>query len=204
MDRRKKIILIIAAVLAVIGVIVLLLRPKRVVEAPASSAVGSLSSAPTGTLVGSGGIVNAPASEGALAPPLAPPSASVAVQSTAMTFAERYGSFSSEGNFVNVEDLYPLMTERYQRRSEAEVARQRAAGAAAGFQSTTTIVVSATVTLPNGEESKAATARVVTQRTSVRGGERPRTFGQEISVQLLKVGEEWRVDGADWGPELES
>lgn len=201
MDRRKKIIITIAVVLVIIGVIMLLLRPKRTVETSPQPIAGSPAAGSSGTLSRAGGIAGAPVAEEEPAAPLPPPSAVVAARQLAMTFAERYGSFSSEGNFVNVEDLYTLMTERYQRRSETDVVRQRSAESSAAFQSTTTIVVGAEVDLPNGEESREATARVTTQRTAVRGGERPRTYSQELTVKLLKVGEEWKVDDAKWSPE---
>ncbi|MDO8598724.1 MAG: hypothetical protein Q7S02_01295, partial [bacterium] len=193
MDRRKKIIITIAVVLVIIGVIMLLLRPKRTAETPQQPTAGSPAVGSSGTLSRAGGIVGSPLVEAEPAAPLPPPSAAVAARQLAMTFAERYGSFSSEGNFVNVEDLYTLMTERYQRRSEADVVRQRSAGPSAAFQSTTTIVVGAEVEISSGEDSKEATVRVATQRTAVRGGERPRTYGQELTVKLLKVGEEWKV-----------
>ncbi|MDO8621641.1 MAG: hypothetical protein Q7R80_00200, partial [bacterium] len=117
----------------------------------------------------------------------------------AMTFTERFGSFSSEGEYVNLTDLYPLMTERYQRQTEAEVARLRARPPATVFAATSTVVMNTDVDLPNGETSTSATARVMTQRTAVESTQAPRTYGQEITVKLLKVGEEWKVDGATWG-----
>ena len=187
MDQRKRIILIAAIVLVVLGVLALLLRPKRVSESPASTPTGSLTSASTGALTRSGGFTNV-AGTNTPEPPPPPPPAEIAVRQLAMTFAERYGSHSSEGNYVNVEDLYPLMTERYQRRSEADVSRQRAAAASPEFRSTTTVVIRVDADLPSGEASTTATVRVATQRTEVRGGQPPRTYGQDLAVKLLKVG----------------
>lgn len=197
MDRRKKIILIIAAVLVLIGLLAVLLRPKRAAGPSESSPVESLTPSSAGALTRSGGLVAAaPTSEPVLPPP--PPPAETAVRQVAMTFAERYGSFSSEGDFVNLTDLFPLMTERYQRATETELARLRSQPRSAEFSSTTTVVVKVDVNLPSGEGSREATARVLTQRTEVRGGAAPRTYGQTLSVQLVKISEGWRVDGAKW------
>lgn len=201
MERRTKIVFIAAAALVVLGILALFLRPRRAVET-SPQAGGALSVGQTGTLSRSGGIVNVAPSTVEAETPLPPPSAAVAARQLAMTFAERYGSFSSEGNFVNVEDVYPLMTERYQRRSEAEVARQRATGTPTAFHSTTTVVIRADVDLPSGETSTTAVVQVTTQRTEARGGQAPRTYGQNLTVKLLKAGDEWRVDDAVWGPEV--
>jgi hypothetical protein len=196
---RKKIILIVAAVLVLIGILALLLRPKRAPETTESSPVGALTAAPSGALARSGGLTNvAPVNEPVLPPP--PPPTETAVRQVAMTFAERYGSFSNEGNFVNISDLFPLMTERYQRAQEAELARLRQQPRPAEFSSTTTIVMKADVDLPSGEASKSAIARVLTQRTEVRSGATPKTYGQTLTVQLVKISDGWRVDGATWEP----
>lgn len=199
MDRRKKIILIVAAVLVLVGILAVLLRPKRAAGPSESSPVGSLTPASAGALSRSGGITNvAPTSEPVLPPP--PPPAETAVRQVAMTFAERYGSFSSEGNFVNLTDLFPLMTERYQRSTEVELARLRQQPRSPEFSSTTTVVVKVDVDLPSGETSQRATAHVLTQRTEVRGGGVPRTYGQTLTVPLVKISDGWRVDGAKWEP----
>lgn len=198
MDRRKKIILVIAAVLVLIGILAVLLRPKRAAGPYESSPAGSLTPSSAGALTRSGGLVAAaPVNESVLPP--SPPPAETAVRQVAMTFAERYGSFSSEGNFVNLEDLYTIMTERYQRSTEVELARLRQQPRSPEFSSTTTVVVKVDVDLPSGETSQRAAARVLTQRTEVRGGVAPRTYGQTLTIALVKISDGWRVDQATWG-----
>lgn len=199
MDRRKKTILIIAAILVLIGIVAFFLRSKNEGPVGTPSAVDGSPVGSAGTLTRSGGVTGS----GGVAPvvpaePLPAPPASVAVRQVAMTFAERFGSFSSEGEYVNLTDLYPILTERYQRQTETEVARLRARPRADEFTATSTVVINADVDLPSGETSTSATARVTTQRTAVSGAQAPRTYGQDITVKLLKVGDEWRVDGATW------
>ena len=200
MDRRKRIILIAAVALVVIGILALLLRPKRASEPSASSPAGALTPSSSGALTRAGGLTNTPVVNAPELPP-PPPPAETAVRQVAMTFAERYGSYSSEGDFVNLSDLFPFMTERYQRATERELVRLRQQPRAAEFSSTTTVVMKVDVDLPGGESSRQATARVLTQRTDVRGGATPRTYGQTLTVQLLKISEGWRVDSANWSPE---
>lgn len=198
MEQRKKIILVIAAVLVLIGILAVLLRPRRAAGPLESLPAGPLTPSSAGALTRSGGLTNAaPTNEPVLPPP--PPPAETAVRQIAMTFAERYGSFSSEGDFVNLTDLFPLLTERYQRSTEVELARLRQQPRSAEFFSTTTVVVKVDVDLPSGETSQRATARVLTQRTEVRGGGVPRTYGQTLTVPLVKITDGWRVDGATWG-----
>ncbi|MBI4449608.1 hypothetical protein HY634_00960 [Candidatus Uhrbacteria bacterium] len=202
MDQRKKVILIIAAILVLVGILAFFLRSGSEGPTVAPSATGEPVSGPAGTLTRSGGVAGSGSGASAVpAEPLPAPPASVAVRQIAMTFTERFGSFSSEGEYVNLTDLYPLMTERYQRQTEAEVARLRARPPATAFAATSTVVISTDVDLPSGEASTSATARVTTQRTAVDGTQAPRTYGQEIMVKLLKVGEEWKVDGANWSRE---
>lgn len=198
MDRRKRVILIIVAVLVAIGIAALLLRSDRAGIVPRSQPAGVLPAAPGGALARSVSPA-APPVEPVLPPP--PASPAVAVRQLAVTFAERYGSFSSEGNYVNLTDLSPVMTEQYRRQTERDIIRRRAAPSPAEFSSVTTVALHAEVEIPNGEASTAATARVTTQRTAVSGSQAPRTYRQALTVHLRKVSGDWRVDGAEWEPQ---
>ena len=199
MERRTKVILGIAAALFLIGILFILFRSSSSgpTGAPSPESVtpsktgGGLSR--SGTLTPSssgGGVVNAPA---------VPPAPEVAVRQLAITFAERYGSFSSEGNYVNITDLFPLMTERYQRALETFVRQQRAAPST-GFQSTTSTILTTSVRLPATDANAAtqATAMVTAQRTTVTGSGPSTVTAQDLELTLLKTSDGWRVDGATW------
>ncbi|MDP3770958.1 MAG: hypothetical protein Q8R16_01505, partial [bacterium] len=148
MDNRKKTIFIIAAILVLVGVLAFFLRSGNEGPTVTPSAAGEPVSGPAGTLTRSGGLAGS-GGGASVAPsePLPAPPASVAVRQIAMTFAERFGSFSSEGEYVNLTDLYPLMTERYQRQTEAEVVRLRQRPRATAFASTSTVVINTDVDL---------------------------------------------------------
>ncbi|MFH1098625.1 MAG: hypothetical protein V1723_01750 [Candidatus Uhrbacteria bacterium] len=193
MERRWKIIagIIVAIVIIAIVMAVLFLRPGRS-EAPTSGGVAA-TTVPAGQLpstsIGTSEVIQSPVTE---APAI------VAVRQVATTFAERYGSFSTEGRYVNVSDLAPLMTDQFQRTTMAGIAAQRPT-ASGEFSAVTTVVISTAVEMPGGDSALRATVRATTQRTEVTTTG-TRTYPQEIIIKLVKFGEEWRVDGADWQP----
>lgn len=198
MSRRTLIILIAVAVLALAGVLFFVFRPK-----PASAPEAALGpsanvpSPPAGSLSRTGGSAPPATSGTETSPPAAPASPEVEVRQITMTFAERYGSFSSEGNFVNLTDLSPLMTERYRRATAQLIAGERAKPRSPEFRSTRTSVVAVAVTFAG---ATSATARVTTQRTDTRSGVAPRTYTQVLILDLLKTNEGWLVDRAVWEP----
>jgi hypothetical protein len=200
MDRRLRLILIIAGVLVVVGVFMLFFRPQRTAT-PADVGVEPATNtpAPVGSLTRTGGTPPVPPVVGtpSTPEPVAAPTA-VAVRQLSVTFAERYGSFSNEGNFVNLTDLAPLMTERFARETEALVARERTKPRSATFSGTTTIVAHVESTFPDGDTATQGRVRVTTQRTEARAGAPDRTYPQVLVLEALKIPEGWRVDRATW------
>lgn len=193
--RRKRNILILSVILIFVGIILRLWsKPRGVtVSVPDSESTARSSAA---TLPVSG---DAPSQGSRVAiAPAAP--AALAVQQLAMTFTERYGSYSAEGDFVNLEDLYSLMTERYLRSTETEVARWRATAPrrADGVVAVTTIVLHVGVRLSEGETSTVGSADVLTQRTAITSGGRPQTTTETLELDMRKTPDGWRVDGAKW------
>lgn len=162
---------------------------------PASSAQNPATA--VGGLARSGDVITPTDAPQVEAPP-APPPADVAIRQIAMTFAERFGTYSSEGKFVNISDLYSLMTERYHRRMESFVAQQLAQAAAAEFRATSTIALSTAVMLADDAQPRTATARVTTQRMETRATAAARTNTQILVVHLMETPEGWRVDDAQW------
>lgn len=195
MDRRYKIILIAAGIIVLIGILALLLRPRNGVQDLSSNTNQAGGVTPTGELSRSGSAVNGGSETPDTTPPPAPP-ADVAVRQIAMTFAERYGTFSSEGNFVNVTDLYPIVTQRYQQELERFVARERAKPVAA-FGATTTTAIATTAELTPTDAPTHAKVRVSTQRTT-EGGGTSKTYTQVLVMELEKSSAGWLVDQASW------
>src|SRR3989338_1671952 len=81
----------------------------------------------------------------------------------ARAFAERFGSYSNQSDFENIENLYPFMTERLRSTMQAQVLQERAAlDRNAPYQGVTTRVVAVTV---NSENNREALLTLSTQRT---------------------------------------
>ncbi|MBI4433792.1 hypothetical protein HY632_03395 [Candidatus Uhrbacteria bacterium] len=197
MQRRTKMMVIGVVLLAVLAWVWLWLGRTPAPPVPASPA------APAEAVYGSGGLsrsgdVVTPGISSPTVVPVAPPPSDVAIRQIALTFAERYGTYSSEGKFVNISDLYSLMTERYHRRMEAFVAQQLAAAPAKEFRATGTIALSTAVAIADATSPRTATARVTTQRTETRASAAPRTTTQILVVGLVETPEGWRVDDAQW------
>lgn len=190
--------MIVAVLLILLGIVLHFLRPRaRVSIAESPSASAPATRGPAAALPVSGTSTTAPAANATTV--VAPTSTALAVEQLAMTFTERYGSYSTEGNYVNLEDLYSLMTERYQRTTEADVAWMRASRAASGsVPAVTTFVVHVSAHLSEGEASTTATADVVTQRTTIRSGARPQTTTETLNLEIRKTPDGWRVESAKW------
>lgn len=110
-------------------------------------------------------------------------------------FVERFGSFSSESRYENIDDVMTLATDKLQSRLEdlAETVRREQGGDYYGV-STRIITVKAEVTTETN-----ARLLITTQReeaianpgnTSVRY--------QDIRVELVKEGDHWLVDAFTW------
>lgn len=116
----------------------------------------------------------------------------------AMSFAERYGSYSSDADFKNFDDLEPLVTNSMIEKMQKTVKDQSLVMASSSeiFQGLTTKALSAEL----GEvENSKATVIVSTQRLTYLGsGKEPNISYRKISINFLKAGNEWKVDDANW------
>jgi hypothetical protein len=186
MERRTKVIIIVGVVV-LFGIIVWLLRPKPTFEVEQDVSAG----AQADVVERSGTIVAPPAP---VAVELDVPEADtdeLAVRQIVHTFAERFGSYSTEGQFVNILDLTPLVTERYRLRLADLIRSDGDAGIAAA---TTTRALTVDVELDDRDDPRDATASVLAQRLST--GSSART--QTLTLTLLKTSAGWRVDDATW------
>ena len=112
----------------------------------------------------------------------------------AYSFAERYGSYSNNAMFQNLEDLRPLMTPAMREKVDKLITLHRAAALA--YDGYTTKALSGE--LINFSET-AATVMVRTQRLHYQNDKiEPTVFYQNIFLQLVKAGTEWQVDDARW------
>ena len=129
------------------------------------------------------------------------PSASVfTVRAIATSFVERFGSFSTDSDYANIEELKPFMTERMKQWAQGFVEEQRAEDAEQerDFYGVSTVVLSANNSLFD-EEGGIAEFTINTQRIESRGITRETSVGyQEIIVSFIRQDDVWLVDKADW------
>jgi hypothetical protein len=122
----------------------------------------------------------------------------VSAGTVARTFVERIGSYSSESDYQNVDDVLGIVTDvlKKQLEKDAEKARAQAPEDNGGYYGISTSYVGAKTT----EESE-------TQITLLVQTQREESFGspgnsevryQQVEVTLVKEGSEWRVDSYTW------
>jgi len=118
----------------------------------------------------------------------------------AASFAERYGSFSNQGDFENLKELRVFMTDSMVREVDAYIAEAGSREAAVpDYVGMTTRALNSTVESFN-ESAGTATVRVNTQRQEVKSSG-TRVFYQELVLKFISSGEIWEVDSADWEEE---
>ncbi len=130
--------------------------------------------------------------------PTAAPATDTAATLFAASFAERFGSYSNQGNFENLDELKVLMTDSVQRWVDTYKQQLRARHGFNTYYGIETKGLSTTVT---AEDAAAGTATVVvqTQRQEFVGVDAaPRLFYQNIRLELVKQGTDWKVNGVYW------
>ena len=119
------------------------------------------------------------------------------LKAVAMTFAERYGSYSNQGNFSNLADLNSIMTVRMKALADNYKISQQSKNVDSYYGITTK---SLSVDILSLEENLGrASVTVTTQRHEALGSTiNPRPFYQDIKIQLTKTGDIWKVDFVEW------
>lgn len=120
------------------------------------------------------------------------------VQALATHFAERFGTYSNDGNFENVVDLYPFMTSLMKNWAKEYVEKLRKETQRATYEGITTRAISVSINSLNLDEGKAETL-IKTQRTEIKADSpEPKVYYQDLRLELFEVGGDWKVDGAYW------
>lgn len=111
-------------------------------------------------------------------------------------FAERYGSFSSDGDYQNLTDLFPLMTAGMQRTAEATIAAGQRQPAPPEFTGVTTVAASTKVTVLDLASGR-ATVEVRAQRQSTVGTQKTNSY-ETLTLSFVRSGTVWKVNAATW------
>ena len=116
---------------------------------------------------------------------------------TAALFAEVLGSFSNQSNYENVTSLEIYMTPKMKDWSDTYVAGLRAQKYTGEYSGITTQALTKKV-LSYDEKAGKAKIEVQTQRQEQHVDTLGASFLQKMTVDLVKVNNEWRIDAAFW------
>lgn len=205
MSRRNKIIIAIVVVLLLLLLGWLLLLRPTMTPAPAEQVNEN------GVMVNRGGLgvnysagsFNTNVSEPPAPAPVPPPQVADErnnLRATAKSFAELFGSFSTEGNYQNLVDAEFYMTAELKAETQAYVDQQRDKPPSTSFYGTTTRALSVDI----AAYDKAAGTASLTVKTQRR--ETGSTIGastvyyQDLKLEFTKVGDAWKVRSATWVP----
>lgn len=194
MNRGLKItILIVVGIAVMVAIVVVALKSGAKAKRAGESA--QTTSAPEQT---NGSTTKLPAVQ----PPTEPAKALTAEEQTtfllqqlAVTFAERYGSYSNQSNFQNLRDVLPLVTDSFRRTLETQIA----AGSSPGgeYNGVTTRALRSSVA---ARGSSVADVTIKTQRETTMGTSEPTTSYETLTLTFRLVGQTWKVDAAVWEP----
>ena len=194
MSRRNKILIIIFTVVLVILLIIigiLWLISSRQPEEPTNTNQGIQL---PGTL---------PSSSSGTPPELTMPveeqNLEAGIKAVAATFAERFGSYSNQGNFDNLTSVRDLMTLKMRTATDAFITSQTSAVSQNDpYYGITTKALNVNI-INIDEDLGRAEVLVTTQRIETKiSTNNPRSFYQDLSLNLNQEGDRWKVDTATW------
>ncbi len=116
----------------------------------------------------------------------------------AMSFAERFGSFSNQSDYRNITDTQLFMTSSLRKWSETYVNRLRQENPVESYYSIRTISLS-TRTIKYNENAGEAEILVSTYRTEDKEGvDGVKNYQQDLLLELKKENDIWKVNAIYW------
>lgn len=112
----------------------------------------------------------------------------------ARNFAERYGSFSTDSQGLNIEEVKLISTAKMQTVLEQDKALLNKS---VGFYGVSSKALKTEI--KNLDEAGGAAEVIVSlQRSERKDGAADFVYNQDLNLSLIKAGENWLVDGAQW------
>lgn len=190
-----KVTIVIAVGLAIVAALLyyLLRGTRRLAGEPDGRSAEPAATSPTAPAASPPNVMVTPSSP---PPPLTSEArVEASVKQLALTFAERYGSYSNQSRFANLRDLYPLATDRF--RAELEAQAQAGSDDSADYYGVTTRALRSTVTLLD-EDAGTARVQIATQRETTSGSNFPTITYETLTLTFIKENGSWKVDAAAW------
>ncbi len=204
MQRRTKIIIaVIVLVLLALIAMLFLLKPPAAAPAPKPTPAPAANvnvNRPTTQNTNNRPAGNVNVAVSTNAPPPAPADDKTGLKNTARSFAELFGSSSTEGNYQNIVDAEYYMTASVKAWAEQYVAEQRAKPKTGEFSGTTTRAIFEPDVLAYDKDAGTATVVVKTRRieTGATIGAQ-NVYYQDLTLNFVKAGEAWKVNRFTWG-----
>jgi len=118
------------------------------------------------------------------------------IKNFSRSFSERFGSYSNQGDYGNLEDLMPLMSDQMQTWAENYIIQQRAKNLDTSVYSGITTKALTAQILSQSEIS--AQVKVSTQRIEKNITDEQKIYYQDLILDLVKLNNTWLVDSAEW------
>jgi predicted lipid-binding transport protein (Tim44 family) len=118
----------------------------------------------------------------------------------ARTFVERLGSYSTEADAENIEDILPMATSSFQNELEALVREARATSDGA-YYGVSTIVVTAPKTVSSTATQVVLSMTTQREETIDTPGNTTVSY-QSITITLVKSGTTWLVNDYSWSEKM--
>lgn len=114
----------------------------------------------------------------------------------ARTFVERLGSYSSEADAANIEDILSMATPSFQKQLETLIKDTRASSSSA-YYGISTVVITTPKTISSSSTQTVLSMTTQREETIDVPGNTSVRY-QSITVTLVKSGTTWLVDGYVW------
>lgn len=114
----------------------------------------------------------------------------------ARTFVERIGSYSSEADAANIEDILPMATASFQKQLE-QLAKESRAAEDGSYYGVSTVVLTAPKTVSSTATQIVLSMTTQREETIDEPGNTSVRY-QDITITLVKSGTTWLVDGYTW------
>ena len=120
-----------------------------------------------------------------------------AIKPVAIAFVERFGTYTNHSDYVSIQDLAPIMTNTMTSWVEVVyIPKLKEEHDVTGFFYR--IKAEAPVVVVTEELGDSARVKVTAKRMETIGDAETKEFLQDIELELVKINEEWLINGAFW------
>lgn len=120
------------------------------------------------------------------------------VERMAISFAERFGTYSNQANFSNMVDLKLFMSRKMQIWADEYVVKQTKANNDIYYGITTKAVTGETLNFDDATGQASVLVHARRREATMTTGNVSKIFNQDITINLIKEDQAWKIDSAYW------